>query len=280
MSTRRRRYEGPSIPADTYLEVLHAMHLSAYVESPFQQRGGLMVVGPPGAWKSSALHTVADAYSDALELSDVNAQSLNRLKERVAAGNIRTLILPEFAKLYERANDTAANVEGTLRAMVAEGFRSASFQDPEVARFDARAFVFGAMTEATRDGHWEKWHDSGFSRRFLWSLVKLRNAFVFEEAVERWQLVDVRVAQIPRPPATGYIPNLTTRVERARLRHLVKHQPVPHELQVQVLAKTLAVLKWWRRQRRDDPRRALATLEVFARSLGAHGAQLTLNGER
>ena len=265
-----------SLPVSVFLEVLCATHLSSYVLSPFRDRGGLFLVGPPGAWKSTACELVENSYQDALSLSDINAQGLNRLKPRITAGSVRTLVLPEYSKLYERNADTASNVEGTLRAFVAEGFRSASYDDPTIARLQARTTLLGAMTPEFRDKHAQRWQDSGYARRFLWALVQLEDPTVFDRAVERWELVDVKVSHVPHVPSGGHIPNLTTRRERQALAHLVKYQPFPHSAQLQLLAKILAVLKWWRVQRGQKPGDAFKTVQLFSRALGKHGAQLVL----
>ena len=164
---RKPLWTGESVPVEALLDVLCAVHLTSYVESPFKDRGGLMIVGAPGILKSTVLDIVDANYADAIALSDVNAQALNRLKSRIAQGDIRTLVLPEYSKLYERNPATASNVEGTLRALVSEGFSSASFEDATLQRQRARATVVAAMTPEFREDQAERWQRSGFARRFL-----------------------------------------------------------------------------------------------------------------
>jgi hypothetical protein len=57
---------------------------------------------------------------------------------------------------------------------------------------------------------------------------------------------------------------------------LTKHQPGgDHSIQVQILTRTLAVLRWWYQQT-GDRRSPMDTLEAFGVSLGKNGTVLTL----
>lgn len=267
----------PPLSVGTLLEILCAVHLSSYVESPFQDRGGLMVVGPPGVLKSTFLGLLDRNYNDAVSVSDINARSLNDLRDHIASKTIRTLVVPEYSKLHERHVYTAQNVEATLRALVGEGFVSASFEDSRINRLRARCTLVSAMTPKFQTDHFKGWEESGFNRRFLWCLVRLKDSELLERAVEEWRLVDFRIAHIPPTPASDSIPNLTTREERADLRRLVKYQPGgSHAVQTALLSKILAVLKWWYRLRKRPEREALLTVRSFAESLGKEGAELVI----
>lgn len=276
---RRPLWFGDDVPILVFLDVLCAAHLSSYLDYPFRSRGGLMVVGPPGILKSTALAVLDDNYADALLLSDINAQNLNKLKGRIVAGAIRTLVLPELGKIYERNPATASNVEGVLRALADEGFASASFEDATLQRYRAKVTVVAGMVPELRERRAQEWEDSGFSRRFLWSLLRLKRPDVLDQAVEDGELLDFGMTRIIPVPAPPVIPNLTTKTERAALRLMLKAQPSPHTLQFQMLVKVFGVLKWWKR-RNGKPRRgeydAMDTVAIFARSLGKHGAELVL----
>lgn len=282
MAHRRRRtqrlWQGEEVPVICLLEMLCAVHLSSYVESPFKDAGGLMIVGPPGMMKSTGLDILDANYADALSLTDINAQMLNKLRNKISQGAVRTLVLPELSKLYERNPATAANVEGTLRALVSEGFAAASYEDATLQRYKVRATVIAALVPSFRDKNMERWDDSGFARRFLWSMLRLQRPDVLEDAVEEWKLVDFGLTQVPPVPTPAVIPNLTTKVERAELRRMLKTQPPPHAAQFQMLAKSLAVLKWWKRNQRkgDSKYDAFDTVCYFARSLGKHGGTLVV----
>lgn len=262
--------------ASDVVEMVCAAHLSSYVEGQFQERGGLMVVGDPGVLKSTFIGLLDTQYHDALMLSDVNVQTLIKFRGALASGQIKTLVLPELAKVYERMDATAQNVEGTLRALVGEGFQAASFEDARIARTRARCTVIGAMTPRTQASRFDRWEESGFNRRFLWSLVYLDDPHVLDRAVVEWQRIDFGITHVPRPPVGGTIPNLTTREERRRLQMLVKYQPGgSHALQLQLLTRMLSVLRWWYEQT-GDTRDPAETLYRWGRSLGKEGAGIEM----
>lgn len=267
---------GATVPIGVLIEVVCCAHLSSFVQGDFKDHGGMMLVGPPGMLKSTILDTLENNYPDVLTLSDINAQALNKLKPRITERSVRSLVLPEYAKLYDRNMDTANNVEGTLKAMVAEGFKSASFDNPLIARMTARATLIAAMTPEFRERHSQRWEDSGFARRFIWPLLSLQHPEILDDAVERWELLDLRVAGVPPVPMNKSIPNLTTLKERQAVRMMIRHQPSPHTAQFQFMVKTLAVLKWWYRARRKDNGQAFHAMAVFARSLGKSGAELVV----
>lgn len=268
--------EAPPLSVGILLEILCAVHLSSYVDSMFADRGGLMIVGPPGVLKSTFLALLDRNYNDVVSISDMNVQSLNDLRDQIASKTIRTLVIPEYAKLHERHLYTAMNVEGHIRALAGEGFTSASFEDSRINRLRARCTILSAMTPKFQTKHFKDWEDSGFNRRFLWSLVRLKDADLLERAVEDWRLVDFRMAHIPPSPVDS-IPNLTTKQERQELRRLIKYQPGgSHAIQLALLAKILAVLKWWYQLRKRPAKEALQTVASFALSLGKEGAELII----
>lgn len=265
----------PPLSFTALIEALCAAHLSSYVESPFLDRGGIMLVGPPSVLKSTLLDLVARQYSEAVPLSDINARSLGQLRDAIAANAVRTLVCPELAKLYERHKNTAGNVEGTIRALVAEGFAAASWEDSRINRRRARCVFLSALTPEFQNQNFTRWEKSGFSRRFLWPLVTLRDVTVVERAIESWTLLDFRVRHVPMVPPSGVIPNTTTTAERARLRPFLEHQPGgvgAHAVQLLLLVKMLAVLKWWH----EDADKAWKLVAAFAGALGEEGAELYL----
>lgn len=266
---------------ETMIEVMYALHLSAYVEGPFKDRGGMMLVGPPGVLKTSILNVLERSYPNVVTLSDVNAQMLVELRGQIAQEAIRTLVIPELAKLYERDPRVASNVEGTLRALVAEGFRAASFEDARVNRIEARCLVIGALTEHLHGKHFGDWEHSGFNRRFLWPVVTI-NADVLDRAVHDWRYLILDRGQVPPVPAEP-IPQQTNDEERSALRMMVKDQPGgSHAAQFALMVKMLAVLQWWYARigrTRDD---AFMRMHEFAATLGKNGAQIVIprNGRR
>jgi hypothetical protein len=258
------------------VEILCAAHLGSRVESPFLDRGGLMLIGPPGVLKTTFVSVLDSQYQDVLMLSDINVKSLIQLRDSIASGKINTLVLPEYAKIYERADVTAKNVEGTLRALTAEGFTAASFEDSRINRLTARAMIIGALTPPTVETHFTRWEESGFNRRFLWCLMRLSDPLALEKAAIAWQRINFRMAHVPLAPMGSIIPNRTTIRERTRLAAIVKYQPGgDHAIQLQVLVRILAVLRWWYAES-GQPRNAMETMEKFGAALGKTGAELEL----
>src|SRR5690348_10452731 len=94
------------------VDVMCATHLAHLVEGNLEQRGGLFLVGPPGALKSTVIDALSQ-YADTLLLSDINITSLLNFRDALTGGSINSLVFTEFAKIYERNPATAINVEGT-----------------------------------------------------------------------------------------------------------------------------------------------------------------------
>lgn len=262
--------------AGDLVEILCAAHLGNFVEGPFLDRGGIMIVGPPGILKTTFVSVLDKQYQDAIMLSDINVKSLVQLRDPIASGRINTLVLPELQKLYERQEVTASNLEGHIRALAAEGFTAASFEDSRVNRLTARAMIIGAMTPSVVTKRFAGWEETGFNRRFLWALVRLSDPNALERAAVAWKRIDFRLAHVPLPPMSGSIPNNTTQRERQRLLSMVKYQPGgDHAIQVQILVRSLAVLRWWYAES-GSPRNAMQTIESFAPALGKDGVAVEL----
>ena len=262
--------------ASDLVEILCAAHLGNLVEGPFSERGGIMLVGPPGVLKTTFVSTLDVQYQDALMVSDINVKSLIRMRDAIAAGKVNTLVLPELAKVYERADVTSKNVEGTLRALAAEGFSAASFEDSRINRLTARALIIAGLVPSLVESHFSAWEESGYNRRFLWSLIRLKDPTALEKAAVNWARIDFRVKHIPLVPLGSKIPNLTTQRERQRLAVMVKHQPGgDHAIQIQLMTRILAVLRWWYTENGDD-RNPMDVMERFGLSLGKNGTAMDL----
>jgi len=262
-----------TMAASSLVEVICAIHLGSYVEGFNQHRGGLMLVGPPGVMKSSFLDFL-EPYPDAVILSDLNNEALMEMKGAMVTNAIRTLVIPEFQKLYERDPRTAANVEGSIRALTEEGFRGASFESSQVARFKARACVIGAMTDDTQLQHWQSWKN-GFSRRFLWSLIKLHDPDLLMRAVDQWKRHGLDVL-CPKSPAPHNIEMSLSVKERVGMRGFVKYQPKPANFSYELLCRVACVLRWHYKQTHQKDKDALKTVREFSLSLGKEGIDVTL----
>jgi hypothetical protein len=162
--------------------------------------------------------------------------------------------------------------------MVAEGFHAASFEDARINRVAARCVVVSAITPELQEEYFTHWEESGFGRRFLWPLLSMKDPSVLDRAVENGRILRFRM-KCPRPPLEGEkIPDYTTKRERQLLKTFLKSQPGSgvHNLQLLMLVKMLAVLKWWYIQDRRSQRQAMKTMRIFARTLQDGGAELVL----
>lgn len=257
----------------TLIECVKAAHLSSCVDTPFDSSAGLFLVGPPGVMKTTIIGALEN-YETVLTLSDVNSKVLTGIvKSQLTSNTIKTIALPEVQRIYERDPRTAAGVEGTIRSLVEEGVHGASFEDPTVTRFKARAAVIGAMTDKFRDLNWTRWTDSGFARRFMWSLIRLSDPQILMNAVEKGRKAQIRddVVSMP-PPIMMKIPSIDASVRR-RIRPLVRKQPHPSNVQYELLCRMTSVLCYYYAKQRSkkDP---LETIHEFGHSL-LLGAEIT-----
>jgi hypothetical protein len=253
------------------IEIVAAVHLSRYVVSPFPNRGGLILVAPAGQLKSTALE-VLDSYPDAKIVSDLNVQSLIKLRDDMIAGEVQTLAFPDFEKLYKRHGAVASNVEGILMALVEEGFRKASFQDQRMVAIPARCAVVGAMTLKFYESMITQWADNGFARRFLIAHYRVSNPWKLEDAIKRWQRHELDGSFVSSRPINQEIRySITPRIEAVIDRSL-KHQRSRLTPRI-TLAKIASVLAW---KFPKEPKRVAAIMNDFAACLGPNGGTLDL----
>ncbi|HMD53731.1 MAG TPA: hypothetical protein VKJ65_04190, partial [Phycisphaerae bacterium] len=134
-----------------------------------------MFVAPPGQWKSTVIEVSTEHYSDSIVLSDVNVQTLNAMHDELGQ-KINTLAFPAFEKIYERNPQTSANIEGHIKALVAEGLSLASFEDQRMpGSYKARSLVIGGIPPVVHRRRFADWRDNGFYRRFIWSFFHFKD---------------------------------------------------------------------------------------------------------
>ena len=253
------------------IEIISAAHLSFYVESAFKERGGIMLVGPPASLKT-AMSEVLDCYPNAWVLSDLTVKQGARMREDIASGRISTIAFADYAKLYQRQSAGAANVEGFIRALTAEGFRRANWEEPTMTVIPARALVIGCMTSSFYTQHWGSWKDDGFARRFLWSHFQLKDPNVIIEAI----IKDVRLdfggknGFNPKLPTSKSIRGNITETESRLLLTFLRHQH-GKEIGLILLKKILAALRW---KFNREPERPMTIVQDFSRCLLREGAEL------
>lgn len=241
----------------TLIELLDAAHLTSFINSPFPQRGCLMIVGPPGSMKTTFIRVALKEHPSALFLSDLNINSLMSLRESLVSGRYRTIAFPEYEKLYQRKADTAANIEGTIKQLIEEGFTRASFEEQDAITYTARTLVIGAMTYSFYNRMIGKWRESGFKRRILWLGVKLSNPDKVMEAIRKWELIEIDGIQRRYP--TSDIPFDVTEAESKLIEKMLEGQweATPYVL----LKKIFAVLKW---KYKKQPGRAMKIMQELA----------------
>lgn len=251
------------------MEIISAGHVAKYVEGPFDQRGGMMLVGPPGQLKSTIIKQALIEYPDTLILSDVNVQEMGRLKNSLIGGRYTSIGFGEFEKLYERNPATASNLEGVLRAMIEEGFDKLSFESQQMASMKAQIFLVGGITPSAYAKRYQNWIDSGFARRFIWIHYRLDNPDVLVSAIRAWKKIDFGKISC-KIPASRSIPYIATRETNRWLEKMLDHQPAK-ETPLTVLKKIYCVLVW-----RYNRKAAKRLLEDFAPSMSRSGANLFL----
>ena len=224
----------------TLIEVIDCAHLTSFINSPFSQRGAMMVVGPPGSMKTTFIRVALCDHPSALFLSDLNINSLMKLRDSLVSGRYRTIAFPEYEKLYQRKADTSANVEGTIKQLIEEGFSRASFEELDAITTTARTFIVGAMTYDFYNKKISQWRESGFKRRILWVGITLQNPDKIMEAIRKWELIEID--GIPRRYPTKEIPFNVSDSESRKIEAMLKGQweATPYVL----LKKIYAVLKW------------------------------------
>lgn len=255
------------------LEVLSAAHLTAFVESPFESRGGLILVAPPGSLKTTIVRTL-EVYPNAAVLSDINVPTLNDMRDDIANNVIRTLAFGELEKLYARHAASASNVEGIIKAMAEEGFKHAAYEDQRMHCREARCLVVGGMTQQLYRRKYKQWADDGFARRFVWSHFVLSDPDAIMEAIDQWKKIKLCEPIVFALPPGSRIEYQITAEESRWIRSLIPRRPDPAAAYV-LLKKILCVL-YMRYPREAHGNKAAEILFDFSESLGMKGATLDI----
>lgn len=225
------------------MHLLNAAHISKYVQFPgFSQRGGIFLVSPPANFKSTIIEGALEDWPDALTLSDLNVQTLIQLKQEISKGSFSTIGFGEFEKIYERNPATSSNLEGTLRAMVEEGFGNPSFQSPLTGGSKAKILMICGITPDAHGRRFLKWGDSGFLRRFLWVKFKLKDQKIIGDAIHKGKRLEFGKIE-HSIPANRVIPYKMTQNVSNKLRHMVREQP-SEETPFVLLKKIYCALEW------------------------------------
>jgi hypothetical protein len=254
-------------------EVIAAVHLSTYVTSPFEQRGGLMLVAPPGHLKTTAAEILSE-FPRTLVLSDLTVKSTISMRDEFLGGNINTLVFSDYAKIHKRHNSVSANIEGIIMSLAGEGFRKPAFADQRVASLPARATIVGCVTNKFAEQHEEEWLDNGFYRRFIWCRYRVSNPEYLEDAIAQWRKAEFEGGFSSRVPTSRNISYNLTEDEVTRLRYDLRFTP-DRKMALILAQKILCVLKW-KFKNAEDSEKAMNIWKDFSVSLMKDGAVLRL----
>lgn len=263
---KRKRTE---MKLNTLIEVLNAVHLSRYVESPYKQRGGIMLVAPPASLKSSTLDFLTE-YPSVMIVSDLNVQSFNSLRSDIVAQQTTTLVFSDLEKLYQRHSSVSSNLEGHIKALADEGFRRPSFQDQRAVSMPAHAAIIACMTEDFYERKIGQWLNDGFARRFIWCHYSLENPDIILDAISKGKLLDLSSEGFsPLIPANRRISGHLEQSEVYYLQRMLRFHR-QRETPFILMRKIAAVLKWkfnknWKK-----------ILNDFEPSLTKNGAKVSL----
>jgi hypothetical protein len=195
----------------------------------------------------------------ALIYSDLTLKQLAVIRSEISAGKHHTLGFPELEKLYARNPQVASNLEGVLKAMVAEGFSHFAFEDQRLAVQKARCFVLAAVLESVYRSRGSAWQENGFLRRFVcikYTLSSKARAVLNEMVLEGERLPFPPILFLP----TSLIKDETTRDEAKKLQTILGDDEA--YLQLNLMRKILVVMKWHHKQA-NERRKRLTPMECI-----------------
>jgi len=259
--------------ASTLIQVVCAAHHTSFVESPWRERGGILLVAPPGQMKSTWLEFLKEYYGVYMT-TDLNSQMLARLKDDMVSDRIKTIVIPDFQKLYKRHPMVSANLEATLQAVMEEGFIASSFQDASIVSQRARALLITACVPSFHDSRSLDWRQSGFLRRLLVLTYSLKDSSLLMDSVEKWHRIEVAEGIRYALPNEG-IPYNLTRDEARKIRHFLRAMP---EVTPFVLMQKIAcVLRWrWLRLKRKGTDPTMSIMYDLSECLHGEGAKVVM----
>lgn len=249
-----------------------AIDTKLIIDGPFKERGGLMLVAPPGSLKTTIIDLASDPYDTVLQLSDLNVQQWMQIKDEFVSRRYTCLAFPEYEKIYQRHRATAQNVEGIMKALTSEGYSIGPGGDPRMPRLKARAFVLGGITVDCHERNYNAWQKNGFLRRFLWCLFSCANPDAIVEAIREWKRINF--GKMVYMPANGCIDVNVSKERSRQLEKMISAQPGLQGTGYVLLKKTVAVLEW---RYKENPEHVDEILNDIAPSFGKDGAELILD---
>lgn len=226
----------------TLIEFLDAVADTKYITGPFEERGGVMLVGPPGSMKTTIIEAAVHPHSDALTLSDLNVQQWMKMKDEFVTRRYTCLAFAEFEKIYQRHPATASNLEGIIKALVSEGYGTGPGGDPRMPRIKARACVIGGITPDCNERHYEEWTKNGFLRRFVWFTIAIHDPELIVKAIREWQLINF--GKMSYRPTNAHIPVELSEKKSRAIEHIMRSQPGLHGTGYVLMKKVFSILEY------------------------------------
>lgn len=251
-------------------------HFSYLVESPYSQRGGILLVAGPGNLKSTIVQKTLAGFSNQLTYGDLTVKQLAVVRNQISNGIYHTLGFTELEKIYARNISVALNFEGAIKAMVEEGFAHFAFEDQRCWVPTARCFVYASVLDSLYRYHFPRWIENGFLRRFIVFKYQLSR-----EAKEKLRKAAEEGQLVPLPPILNF-PSTTlkmdvTREESKTLSEMFSAEDngyTPYNL----CRKILTLLKWYYKQEPRSKRKLtpLETILDLKEGIGTMGGVLEL----
>ena len=244
-----------------------------YVQGAYDERGGVMIVGPPGSFKTTIICSAIEPHPTAMIVSDLNVQQWLKMKDDFVIERFTCLGFTDFEKVYQRHPATAQNIEGIIKALVSEGFGTGPGGDQRMPRMLARALVVGGMTQNCLERNYDNWQKNGFLRRFIWLLVGVQNSEAITQAIRRWEKIEF--GKIAYRPANKQIrvsmgPERSKQIEKA-----MKYQAGLQGTGYVLMKKIVAVMEW-KYGNNGRRNRVSELLEDISPALSKDGGKLVL----
>jgi hypothetical protein len=259
------------VKLDTFLEVLWAFQQTHKVRTRFPSRGGVFLVSPPGQLKTSLLSCFEYDYG-VLGYSDMTTTNLIEARDMIASKKCNTLLFYDMQKLYERRADTASNIEGNIRSLMDEGFTSASHEkvSKNVIQMKARALVMAALTTQFYRAKLGGWESSGFARRVLFCVYTLKDPSLIERAI--LSETPIMLGKTISTPINLEIDQDSQPGDDEFLLRIMRRQR--QDVPLNLMKKTLWVLRWRYKKQLKQKDRSLEILKEFSQCLGEEGAEI------
>jgi hypothetical protein len=253
------------------MEFVDAACDTKFVQGPYEERGGVMLVAYPGSFKTTVVKTAMEPHADAMVTSDLNVQQWIKIRDDFVTGRFTALGFTDFEKIYQRHSSTSSHIEGIVKGLVAEGYGSTPNGDTRMPVIPAYALVVGAMTNSCMEQRYNDWQKSGFLRRFLWLTFTVQNQNKIASAIRHWEKIDF--GRITSRPANRQI-RVEMNGERSNLlEYMMRDQPGFNGTGYVLLKKIAAVLEW---RYFDKKEKARDLLEDIAPAFTKNGGKIVL----